>query len=184
MRYDDQFHLDEWRTARRFPSIHDAIFRMILEEATGDGFLDLCCSIGLLGQRIQEKLQPRTVVAIERDTSAIERSRAAGVTRPLLELTVTPETIGRVGEWIAEHRISTLVARRCLSEIFEADQTWGDLFVGTVAEAGIREFFIQGRQVVPKPSHPVPDVHAEIRCLGRKVETRQLKGECAYLILR
>lgn len=183
MRYDTQDRLEEWKARGTFPKIHDALFALVVEEARGASFCDLCCSIGLLGQRILEKVPGSRVVGVEMDTDALLRGTAAGIRVPRHQLKVTPETVERFAAILRENGVTVLVARRCLSELFAADQR-GEWFTEAVLAAGVREFFIQGRQVVPNATHPVPDVRAEIACLGQGLKVRILRGECAYLVPR
>ncbi len=189
MRYNDPSHFTRWQTSGEFPAIHDAIFTMLrkhLDAGTAgpppSGFLDLCCSVGLLGQRIREKVPGARVCGVEGLASSVQQARAAGVAYPILNLTVTPATIPTLASWIRLHRVEVLVARRCLSEVFATDPSWGPAFWSAVTAAGVRMAVIQGRQPVANPTHPIPSVREEIAALGPGARLVDLAGQCAVLV--
>lgn len=183
MRYDSQERLDAWRTLRVWPEIHDDLFHLVLSEARGRRFLDLCCSTGLLGQRLLDKMPGcERVLGLDADAGALERGRDAGVSVPLYHLPITRESLGQLVALVERERITGLVARRCLSEIFAADASWAPEFIDALASGGIREVFIQGRAPTARATHPIPNVDAEISVLGRSVNVLQRTGQCAYLV--
>ena len=83
MRYNDPSHFVRWRRDRTFPKIHDALAALLDKHLPATApwaparFLDLCCSIGLLGQRIRETRPGSTVVGVEGLRASIDQARAA-----------------------------------------------------------------------------------------------------------
>lgn len=184
MRFDDQSYLDDWRAHRRFPQIHDDIYQMAAEELTGTSAVDLCCNIGLLGQRLHEGLG-LAVCGIEMDRSALDRGTAAGLTYERLELKLTPTSLPAALDFLQAHRVTVLVARRCLSEIFVGHKTdgWPGVFARALKEIGIKEAVIQGRAPTSVATHEWPNVEAEISGLTMGGSFRLVRkvGQCAYL---
>lgn len=183
-RYDAQEYLDNWRERGEFPKIHDALFAMVTEHASGRRFVDLCGNTGLLAQRILEKLGAEQVVGVEMSQDAVARGRAAGMTYPRLVTKVDQTTLPAVEEFLKQHAIDTLVARRCLSEVFYLNTGFGPEFCAAMLRVGIRQVFIQGRAPTGKPTHPIPSVHEEIACLESHFRVVEVKGQCAYLLPR
>jgi hypothetical protein len=183
-RFDSQEYLDNWRERGEFPAIHDSLFAMIVEHASGKRFADLCGNTGLLAQRILEKLPADQVVGIEMDRDAVARGRAAGMSYPRLELKVDQTTVGQVEAFLREHAIDTFVARRCLSEVFGYNRTFAPEFCAMLRRLPIRQVFIQGRAPTGKPTHPIPSVYEEISCLESHFRLVEVKGQCAYLLPR
>ena len=191
MRYNDPSHFERWKTHGTFPAIHDNI-AALLEKHVAAGtagpikprrFCDLCCSIGLLGQRIYEgDMATRSVVGVEGLHASIVQARAAGIRYPILEIMVTHATLPVFIDWLKLNRTEVLVARRCLSELFAVDQSWGPHFWEAVTGAGVRMAVIQGRAPCANPTHPLPSVDQEIAVLGPKARLVEKLGQCAVLV--
>lgn len=189
MRFNDPSHLTRWRERGEFPAIHDAIFAMLrkhLDAGTAGlpptGFLDLCCSIGLLGQRIREKVPGARVCGVEVLPASVQQARAAGVAYPILQTTVAPATLPALVAWVHLHRVEVLIARRCLSELFATDQSWGPSFWSAMTGAGVRMAVLQGRAPCANPTNPLPSVREEIAALGPDARVVELSGQCAVLV--
>lgn len=192
MRFSDPSHLARFKTLRRYPEIHDAIFAMVRELADGDGFMDVCCHFGLLGQRIQDAFPQARVCGVEMLDKAVAAGRAAGVSIPLHVMKLHEPTLPKLVELLREHRVTVMVARRCVSEFTvrdhgstpKRDPAYAALFRAAVIEVGVREFVIQGRAPDPRATWPVPNVEAEAEMLGPEFVVREKRGQCAYLTAR
>src|SRR4051812_37256610 len=106
VRFDSLAYLQAFRRQGRYPAIHDQLFRLIVAESRGCRFLDLCCSTGLLGQRVMSFAGAMAVVGVDADVDAIAAARQHGVTIPLVQMRIAPETYGELGAMLKEHRIS------------------------------------------------------------------------------
>ncbi|MBN2024949.1 MAG: hypothetical protein JW809_19385 [Pirellulales bacterium] len=181
LRYNSLAHVRAFREGRRWPEIHRPMVEAVLELARGQAVLDLCCSTGLLGERLASL--GFQAVGVERDVEAIAAARARGVTVPIVPMSVEPATLETLTRLIAERQVTVLVARRCFSEIFAARMDWAAVFCRRVADAGIRELFLQGRVFSTRSRHPIPHTDAEV-ALCRGVFTQRIRrGPVAYLTL-
>jgi hypothetical protein len=190
MRYNDPSHFARWKTDGTFPKIHDALAALMdkhlprADPDTPTRFLDLCCSIGLLGQRIRETRPGSTVVGVEGLRASIEQARAAGITYPILHLMVTRESLPLFAGYVGQHRVEVIVARRCLCEIFGKDQSWARLFLATVKARGVRYLSVQGMAPAANSVHPLPSIAEEVALFGPDVEVMALVAQCAILRIR
>jgi hypothetical protein len=182
MRYDSEERLQLWKSTGRFPDIHDDIFACIETEAMGDSFLDLCCSIGLLGQRIISAGHKCIGVEMDEKTSGLGKSY--GVTLPITNMKITVETFDMLGALMLEHGVNVLVARRCFSEIFanERERKEAPRFAQMLLDVGIKEVFLQGRQYTKNASHPLPSIHEEVAQLASHWKPQFIHGEVSYLL--
>jgi len=165
-RFDDQRHLDEWKASGVFPQIHDDIFWLVCARARGRHVLDLACSTGLLAQRLRGNEQFETVHGIDTDMDALLRGTAAGI-KDLTPFRVAREKYRELCDLLEEWRIDVVVARRCLPEIL-GDGSWGREFAATLATAGVRDLFIEGRVLSKRSTAPLRHVDLEVRALGNE----------------
>lgn len=190
MRYNDPSHHATWKAGKGFPKIHDAIYQTLAKHlkagtagpVTPTRFCDLCCSIGLLGQRILEGAPGRYVVGVEGLAASVTAARGAGITYPILNQKITPATLPEFARWLQIHKVEVLVARRCLSELFAEDARWGPRFWSACVASGVRMAVIQGRAPCGNPTHPIPDVDKEIAVLGHGARVVEKVGQCAVLV--
>lgn len=143
MKFDDQKHLETWKRSRKYPLIHDPIAGMILARDVHRRGLDLCCSTGLLGQRLSDA--GWHVWGVDGDNDAIARAKAAGITMPILAVHLDRSGLRQVIEEIDEREIRSVYARRCLPELFGHDLQLGRWFLRQLVEVGILDLFLQGR---------------------------------------
>lgn len=183
-RFDSEQYVKEYQETGKFPAIHDELFNFIAAEANGERFCDLCCSTGLLGQRLKKKMPGCSfVMGVECDHKAIEAGKAAGVTIPVYEMTVNQENMPNLTELLYHHQVTVLVARRCLPEIFGADSSWRTFFVSELIDAGITEVFIQGRNDVKDHKNPLHNVTKEVELFHGYYKSVRLRGQCAHVRL-
>lgn len=183
MRFDDEFYLQDYTTNRRFPKIHDDIFNLIANRGQGCSALDLCGNHGMLGQRIIDLLGIPCVV-VEGHYPAIVMATNYGTSIPKYLLRVGKDTYPDLAGIIKEHEVDTLVARRCISELFKnVEDPDRFLWVEMLAKSGIKEVFLQGRAPTKLATHPIPNVEAEIKCFPDLYKVRFQQGQLAYLRL-
>jgi SAM-dependent methyltransferase len=163
--FDSQEHLDAWRKDGVFPKIHDLMEQGARRWLHGPRVADLCCNIGLLGQRLLERVpQVEAVVGVEMDATAFSRGQAAGIRYPILHAHIIPRTLPTVLAFLAEHRTTSLTARRCLSEVFHLHEPddWPALFARELRRIGIAEVLLQGRARTPNATHDYPTSDEEL----------------------
>lgn len=184
LRFDSEERLELWQRTGRFPDIHDDLFTTIEVEAEGDSFLDLCCSTGLLGQRLLSA--GRKAVGVEMDERTIALGKRYGVQLEVTQLAVTVDTFDVLGDVLKRNGVNVLVARRCLSEIFfrPVEREQCGRFADMLCDAGVKEVFLQGRQYTPKASHPVPSIKHEVALLDTRFVPRFIHGEISYLRIK
>ena len=182
MRYNSVERLEKWCMEGMYPSIHDRIFEMIDGRIKGQTVLDLCCSTGLLGQRIQDELN-KTVFGVDADKKAFENAASYGVDVNRTQMRIDASNFDPLIKFIADRGIDVLVARRCLSEVFYSHIDQGPVFAKRLLdETKVREIFIQGRREQPNATHPIPSCDAEVS-LFKDFWTEAYTGfEMAYLL--
>jgi hypothetical protein len=121
----------------------------------GDVVLDLCGSTGLLSRRFISAGIP--AVGVEGEQESVEKG-VWGEDQPVKHMWITPETVWSIADWMKEHKVNTVVARRCISELIPVFPVLGEVFIA----GGAKEMFLEGRQRVAKPTHPCPDIEHEI----------------------
>src|SRR5438067_4688470 len=128
MRFDAAEHLAAWKQAGTFPKIHNAIAAVAVSELVARTILDLGCSHGLLGARLVKLGVVDTAIGIDVDSRAIEAGKAAGVPVAFNHLKIEKETMPEVMALVKAHRVTGIIARRILPELFGADPGAGRTF--------------------------------------------------------
>jgi|TARA_R110000824_G_scaffold6506_5_gene30068 SAM-dependent methyltransferase len=181
MRFNSIERLEEWCVNGNYPSIHDRIFKMVEDNIRGGNVLDICCSTGLLGQRIQDELK-KTVVGVDADRKSLQNARSYGVDVNLVEMKIDATNFSPLISVLIKNDIEVIVARRCLSEIFFNHIDQGAVFAERLLkETNVREIFIQGRREQPNATHPIPSCSAEVALLGDLWVVEYGGFEMAYL---
>lgn len=155
VRFNAQTYLDEYRSSGKFPRIHDTLFNWTISRMRGDTVLDVCGSTGLLARRFIRS--GKLAVGVEGEKDSIERG-VWGEDQPVKEMWISPETVWEMSDWMKHHQVTTVVARRCISELIPVFPVIGEVFIS----GGAKELFLEGRQRVAKPTHPCPDIDHEI----------------------
>lgn len=155
IRFDSQERIDLWRSTGKFPQIHDTLFNYVISRMNGDVVLDLCGSTGLLSRRFISAGIP--AVGVEGEKESVEKG-VWGDDQPVKHMWITPDTVWSIADWMKEHKVNTVVARRCISELIPVFPVLGEVFIA----GGAKEMFLEGRQRVAKPTHPCPDIEHEI----------------------
>jgi hypothetical protein len=193
-RFNGNEHLEAFRDYGRFPKIHESLFNLIAETWQGGSFMDVCCSTGLLGQRIATKLGC-PCVGVEGDADAIARGKAHGVTLSVRRLEIEPRTMSAFERILDDHKVNTLVARRCISELFAEGvhlghttvvqtalkEGFAETFVNALLRHNVDEVYLQGRAKHAGSRHVIPNLDAELEFFLPQYEVHVRRGECAYL---
>jgi SAM-dependent methyltransferase len=180
MRFDSTEHLEVWRRTGRFPAIHDSIFSAIENFMRGSRVLDLCCSTGLLAQRLA-KLLKVTAVGVDADARALERAWEAGVDVPLVEMKINDETMSELASVIRAHRIDVLVARRAMPELFGDNLPLGHQFSAMLYDLNVREIFLEGRVATRNAVNPLASIDKEVELFGGHYVLARSIRSVAYL---
>lgn len=182
-RFDSTDYTDTFKRLGAFPQIHGAIYQLIAEELTGSSVLDLCCSTGLLGERIRTGLKVK-VCGVDRDVGALLAGEAAGVAMPVIAMPIVPAAMPGLIAWVKLHGVDTLVARRCFPELFGDDHFFGRLMAAALRGAGVREVFLQGRQPTPGATTTLPTVYREAELFEGSYRVVRAVGQCIYMKAR
>lgn len=178
-RFNDPRYLEDWQATGRFPAIHDAIAAAILRHDEGKAGVDLCCSTGLLAERL--RVNGFTVVGVDRDATALERSRAAGIQAELLRLHLDSDGLAKMLQYVKEKGLTSLYARRCLPELFGDNLPLGKWFFKEAAAAGITRVFLQGRNPTANAKNRLSSISAEIALASSSFDLTWSAGQVAYL---
>lgn len=180
MRFDSDEHLERWRGTGRFPAIHDAVAKMVVEETRSTRWCDLCSSTGLLGARLRTRHR-MFVVGIEGDADAVGRGIRAGVRLDgVLVTRIDFDHLDEVRMHLEAHRVQGIVARRCLPELFEVPGNRAAL-PRLFAEAGVQELVVEGRVASGRATSAFPSIVQEVEALAPfYVEARRV-GAVSYL---
>lgn len=181
MRFDSDCYLEDFRVFGRYPKIHDALFSVVATELwRNNNVLDLCCSTGLMGERLRGIISGG-VYGIEADLSAVNKARESGISFEILNIKVEPATLGEVVGFIDMCSIGAVVARRCFPELFSHDFNFGREFARRMASSGVRQLFIQGRNESCRSKNPLGSLKSEIELVSDSYALRYSIGQVAYL---
>lgn len=182
MRFNDEGYLKDYLKGK-FPVIHDDLFTLLSNRSRGDSFCDLCGNSGMLGQRIIDEMRSPCIL-VEGDPNAIAMANKYATSIPKYHLRVSKETYPELRRLFGLHKVDTLVARRCISELFTApDDPDRILWADMLAEVGVREVFLQGRAPVKTATHPLPSVNEEIQIFLSRFKVHYQEKQLAYLRL-
>ncbi|MFI5778681.1 hypothetical protein [Nocardia sp. NPDC051570] len=186
-RFDSAEHLYDWQRSGRFPRIHDDIYNLIRSEVSpADGpVLDLGSSTGLLARRLHRA--QFVVHAVEADATAIDAGRTAGTygpNMPVRHWMLTPGQMPEFGEFLRENGVTVVVARRVLPELDNAGVT-PELLGATLAKAGVRHTFLEGRAPRQGSRHRLSSVNDEIAGFDERWQATTFDGKHrVYLTLK
>lgn len=183
MRFNSIEHLQAWQRTGRFPAIHDAIAAAVNSFGCSLGYLDLCCSFGLLGQRLIRE-NGCDVVGVDIDADAIAAGQAAGIKAKLIHMPVKPDTLKDLVQICQSNTLGGIVARRALPELFGHDLAFGETFTNAMADAGIKEIFIEGRVATRNATNPLSSIDKEVALLGSRYKQVRRVGAVSYLVLK
>ena len=181
MRFASPEHLATWKATGAFPVIHDEIFGIIMAEALGQSFCDLGSCYGLLMERLQKAMPGATVVGIEADPKTIEAGKLAGVRGTVLKLAVDRITMTAATEFMSQHNVTVLVARRVFPEIWGEDLDGGREFARLLYNIGVSEIFLQGRLASERTVNSLGSVDREVALVSDCFSPVFIRGQIAYL---
>lgn len=176
-RFNSVAYLEAWKTQHQFPAIHDDIFNAI---STVPGtVLDLCCSTGLLGQRLIEA--GRVCVGIDGDRAAAVRAMAYGIKLDIHCVPVSGATFSMVKAIIESHGVEVVAARRCIPELFNRDHRSGRVFAAMLYALNVKHIFLEGRVPTDRAVNSLPTVEAEVALFASHYQLVVLQGRVAHL---
>lgn len=197
MAFDSVDYLRTWKETGRWPDIHAELTDLVAQtyqlDPKKDAVLDLCASVGIMGQQLQDRLKLR-VVAVEWLQASIDRGREWGIDVPTMQVRVDRDTLGDFLTFLQVNDVRGIVARRCLSDVFGGTTEEGPLpepdweFAGQwcegVISVGVTEVWLQGRAYSVNATHPLPHTNSEVACLATHFTVAERSKNCAYLTAR
>ena len=184
MRFNSAQHLRVWERTGSYPSIHQSLTNMVVTYLDrGSDILDLGCGFGLLGHAISTRTRGCMVLGIDANDKTIAAAKDAGLDKGVTfkKMRITPDNSHEVADLCKELKIKAVVARRVFPELFGNDPVALTIFGHQLAEAGIRQIFIQGRVPVKNPNNELPTVQEEAKYLRASFEPAVIHGDLAYL---
>ncbi len=180
MRFDAQEYVDTWKSTGRYPAIHDDMFTAVQAFMQGKSALDLCCSTGLLGNRIMQKLGVRCI-GVDGDLAALALGDEAGLMMPLIDLAITPDTMKDLYKLCQAHKIDTVIARSCMPELFGQDLSAGRKFAENLAKIGVKEIFLEGRVATKNSVNQLATLKNEVELFPPHYKVVRVHKNVAYL---
>lgn len=184
MRFSDGQYLKDWANDKSYPKIHDAMFNMIEKYQEGTGFIDLCGNHGMLATRIYENICENTIL-VDGDAGALKLGVSYSIPVMAYHLMVTPKNYGKFFMLLSRHDIDTIVARRCISELFtDSSDPMCAVFTNLCRKGGINQVFLQGRAPTKNATHPIPSIKEEMECFKADYDVVWAEGQLGYMKLR
>lgn len=180
MRFDAHEYVDTWKATGRYPAIHDDIFHAIQSFMCGKSALDLCCSTGLLGTRVLKKLGVN-VIGLDADTKAVDYAKQAGIPIEIINATLARKNMKDLAQLCQTNKIDTLLARRCMPELFGDDLEAGRKFSDLLSLAGIKEIFIEGRISSSRSVNNLSGIKQEVELFTNNYKVARVYKNVAYL---
>lgn len=184
VRFNSPEYLEQWKATGAWPVIHNAMADFAASHMRGESLLDLGCSYGLLGARIAEEAGGMRCAGIDADEKVIEAAQSAGVVMRFFQMKITREKLPDLAEIIHEVEATVIIARRVLPELWGEDQLGGAHFAITLAEAGVREIFLEGRVASERATNPLRSIGDEVRLLSERYREVHRSKALSYLVLR
>lgn len=181
-RYDADVYLAEFSRCGRFPAIHDTIVGLVADRLRGSRVLDLCCSTGLLGERLRRLQVADHVFGVDEDMDAIRKGQQAGVRIEFVRLSVKAATLPDLASLVRSNGITAVVARRCLPELLGGLPELDGPFADTLADAGVCEIFLEGRVVGPRAVNRLKSIDDEVRAMSGRFVPMAHRRACCYLV--
>jgi hypothetical protein len=181
MSYDSPEYINTFVRTGAYPTIHNKIFELIVDCAKETNFLDLCSSTGLLGHRLVATGVAEKVVGVDSDRRAQCLARDSGITIPMVEMRIGLDTLPELSRLIREHKITGVIARRCLPELLGDRPELDAPFVATLADAGIRQLFLEGRVVSARSTNRLAGIEDEIKVVAGRYQPIVRRKACVYL---
>lgn len=184
MRYDSAAHLAAWAKDGTFPKIHNAIVNVAAAELGARVVLDLGCSYGLLGARLIKMGVVDIAIGVDIDGDVLQAAHDAGVPITQHHLKIEPATFAELLASVRGHRVTAVLARRILPELFGHDIPAGKQFAHLLARAGVKEMVVEGRVISPSATNPLQSIDAEVAMLDEAFKEKRRVGAVSYLLAR
>ncbi len=185
IRFNSIEYLEAWRERKEWPAIHNAMTDFALTNMAGTALLELGCAFGLLGARIALEADCDVkAFGVDADMRTISLASAAKVPIRIHHLAVTRETLPVLRAYIEVEKVTSLVARRVLPELWGEDLEGGAAFADMLAEAGVREVLLEGRVASERATNPLRSIDEEVGLLARNFREVTRAKALSYLVLR
>jgi hypothetical protein len=178
MRFDSPQYIDNWKAGLGFPAIHNEMFNAIMQCKHGISALDLCCNSGLFTERM--KHQFAHVFGIDGDAAAIQLGVDAGIAN-IEHFVVNSSTIDTLLCIIQDHKVDTIIARRCFPELFGSDIELGRYFIKGIHSINVKYLFIEGRVASNRSVNQLSSLDKEIGLADSHYTKRVQIKNIAYL---
>lgn len=180
MRFNSTEYLEKWEKTGQYPKIHNDIAFLFEQYSKGNRVLDLCCSSGLLGERLHRKLGVHAV-GIDGDRIAIEKALKFGVSMQIHHLKIKRQSLKDVVQIIENDRLNTIIARRCVPELFADDIEFGYEFAHQMKNIGIKEIFLEGRAKTKSSNNKLNSLNKEVAVFSEYYKLVKTHKNTAYL---
>jgi hypothetical protein len=161
-RFDSPEHVEAWQATGIYPRGHDDIAHMAMVHLRERRIMDLCCSTGLLGHRLLTSLKLDLVLSVDSSNAALSTGAAAGLIRDGHQLRVDRDSMPSLIGLIARERITAIIARRCIPELFGDDLALGHDFADLAAQVGVKQIFLEGRMVSANAMNRLASIDDEV----------------------
>ena len=167
MKYNDPEHIRLYEISGHYPKIHDQIFSAILRAAIKDKpVMDLGACIGLLSARMIDRGITKQVYAFEPSKKNLELAVKKSDVK-YFQMGVRKENINILYGFMAQHDISTIVARRVFPEVAATE---GIETVKAFAKASyaahVDRIILEGRKQTKKATAALKNADLEAECFA------------------
>lgn len=121
---------------------------------------------------------------VDADEKVVYAAQDAGVPIRLHCLRITRESLPALTEILSVARARAIVARRILPELWGDDLEGGRQFADSIAEAGVKEVFLEGRVVSERATNPLRSIDDEVELLSSRYREVKRAKALSYLVLR
>lgn len=180
MRFNAPEHLLHWKETGKFPSIHNDIFQLASHCMNGMAALDLCCSTGLLAEHISAYFGI-PVVGVDSDEAALAKARAVGLSVDLQHMRIDSFNLEPLEKLVEQHQIETVLARRCLPELFGHTPEAGQAFAQMLHRQQVLEVFVEGRVATKLAVNPLASLAKEVEMFAPYYRVSKTHRNVAFL---
>lgn len=181
-RFDSPEWITEWKATGRFPHIHDAIYNLFAATVEpGTSVLDIGASTGIMTARLQHG--GYTVTAVEANPESIATGRELGTWQaaPIWTNFITPATLLGLESLLHERKVTAIMARRVISEVFDSMGDQLADFARVIRESGVQVIVLEGRKISRNTVHPCGTADKEAAVFGPGWKVTERAGDVRVL---
>ena len=180
MRFNAPEYLLQWKQTGKYPAIHNDIFQLASNCMNGLAALDLCCSTGLLAEHISAH-HGIPVVGVDADEAALAKARAVGLSVDLQHMRIDSFNLEPLEKLVEQRQIETVLARRCLPELFGHALEAGRAFAQMLHRQQVLEVFVEGRVATKLAVNPLASLAKEVEMFAPHYRVSKTHRNVAYL---